>query len=374
MPPEREILQMPYKGSKAVLRIGNKWITARLRSHVNRARRGPVIREYIQRRHNWSDEQYDNVYWRTIGEVRRKSTLSQQRFTCKLMHGLLPVNHVRQHETQVAQCPNCAQCGDETIAHVFQCTHPEMTAKRAEIIAALRKKGLRKISKQILHVVAELVEQYASGGGVRVPTDHPTIQGALEAQEDLGWDDFFRGYIVSEWLQAFEDTHNGDSHQQFYQFQKIIWYEVALPQWQERNRLAHGSQSHDKRIESAKLAEELVWYSQHKDELPPSFREQWAGHSTDEISSMSLATRRLWLHHIEIARDAYAKRNAQRGEHQSTLSYYFNAFRAPIPPKPPYRRRRDVATQVEATEHAERVVLYREKGQPRIDTFLNKLE
>ncbi len=371
LPPEDEILQMPYEGSKAVLRIGKKWVTAGVKRHVYRARREPEIRKYIRRRHGWTEAQYDRVNWRIIGDVRRKSTFSQQRFTCKLMHGLLPVNHVRQHETQVAQCPNCAQCDDETIAHVFKCTHPEMAAKRAEIIAALRKKGLRKISKQILQTVAELVEQYANGGEMRATTEHPQIQEALEAQSNLGWDDFFRGYLVQEWLQALEATHNGDAYQQFYQFQKIIWYEVAFPQWQERNRLAHGSKSHDKRIESAKLAEELVWYRQHQDELPPDFRQRWAGHSIDEISNMSLATRRLWLHHIKIAKDAYDMRKEQREQNkQDTLSYYFKAFSKP---KQPQRRRRAAALD-EAAEHADKVVLYCEKGQPRIDSVLERLE
>jgi len=368
LPPEQEILQMPYEGSKAVLRIGNKWITAGMRSHVNKARREPILRKYIKRRHGWTDEQYDNVYWMTIGEVRRKSTLSQQRFTCKLMHGLLPVNHVKQHETQVSQCPNCRQCDDETIAHVFQCSHPDMAAKRAAIIAALRKKGLRKISRKILLRVANLVEQYANGGEIRTTSEDPRIQEALEAQRDLGWDDFFRGYLVKEWYQALESTHHGDAHQQFYQLQKLIWYEVALPQWHERNRLAHGTQSFDKQIESAHLAEQLVWYSQHREEMPPGFHQRWANHSIDEISNMDLATRRMWVHHLKIGRQAVEMRAEQRKKSQRTLSFYFNEFGPPLPP--PQRQR--VAD--EAEEHANRVVLYREEGQPTIDAVLNELE
>ena len=371
LPPQNEILQMPYEGSKAVLRIGNKWITAKERKFVYKARREPIIRQYIRRRHEWTDEQYDKVYWRIIGEVRRKSTLGQQRFTCKLMHGLLPVNHVRQHETQIAQCPCCTQCEDETIAHVFQCPNPEMAAKRAEIIAALRKKGLRKISRQILFTVAELVQQFAIGGEMRTTTNHPTVQAAIEAQRDLGWDDFFRGYLVKEWLPALEETHNGDAHQQFYQFQKIMWYDIAFPQWQERNRIAHGSQSHDKRIESAKLAEQLIWYSQHRDELPPNFHQQWAKHSIDEINNMSLETRRLWLHHIKIAQEALKKQKEQREKHQGTLSsFLINVFSENLPQP----RRRQRVAQDDAEEHAEGVVLYRVQGQPRIDSIFNKLE
>jgi len=55
-PPE-EILQMPYKGSKAVLRIRKEWVTAKEKIHLYNAKRGPKIWAYIKRRHKWSDEQ-----------------------------------------------------------------------------------------------------------------------------------------------------------------------------------------------------------------------------------------------------------------------------------------------------------------------------
>ena len=52
MPPHNELLQMPYEGSRAVLRIGDKWITARGKATLYRALRGPIAREYIKQRHN----------------------------------------------------------------------------------------------------------------------------------------------------------------------------------------------------------------------------------------------------------------------------------------------------------------------------------
>ena len=243
---------MPYAGSRAVLRVGDKWITARGTAAIYKARRGPIAREYIKQRHNWNDVQYDSVNWEIIGAVRKRSNIDLQRFTCKLMHGLLPVNHVRQHETNIAQCPGC-HCGDETIAHIFQCPNEQMIEKREEIVAALRKKGLRKLSRQILYTVAEMIEQYAAGVEVNPQaTNHPAVVAALKAQKKLGWEAFFRGYLVKEWLEAFRATHNTDAMQQFDQFQQMIWFDIAQPQWHARNRVAHGPNSNTDRIESAR--------------------------------------------------------------------------------------------------------------------------
>ena len=73
MPPHNELLQMPYEGSTAVLRIGDKWITARSKATLYRARRGLIAREYIKQRHNWTDAQYDSVNWEIIGAVHKRS-------------------------------------------------------------------------------------------------------------------------------------------------------------------------------------------------------------------------------------------------------------------------------------------------------------
>ena len=273
--------------------------------------RGPIAREYIKQRHNWTDAQYDSVNWEIIGAVRKRSNIDLQRFTCKLMHGLLPVNHVRQHETNIAQCPGC-HCGDETIAHIFQCPNEQMIEKREEIVAALRKKGLRKLSRKILHTVAEMIEQYAAGVEVNPQaTNHPAVVAALKAQKKLGWEAFFRGYLVKEWLEAFRATHNTDAMQQFDQFQQMIWFDIAQPQWHARNRVAHGPNSNTDRIESARTAEKLVWYNMHRHELLPAEQAILAQRNLQEILQMRPATRRACLHHLE---------NSHRGMGETQIS------------------------------------------------------
>jgi hypothetical protein len=77
LPPPEEILQMPYKGSKPVLRIGKEWVTAKEKRRLYNAKRGPKIWAYINRRHKWSDEQYGSVNWNTIGKVRRRVNINK---------------------------------------------------------------------------------------------------------------------------------------------------------------------------------------------------------------------------------------------------------------------------------------------------------
>ncbi len=242
-----------------------------------------------------------------------------------------------------------------------------MIEKRDEIVAALRKKGLRKLSRQILYTVAEMIEQYAAGVEVNPQaTNHPAVVAALKAQKRLGWEAFFRGYLVKEWLEAFRATHNTDAMQQFDQFQQMIWFDIAQPQWHARNRVAHGPNSNTNRIESARMAEKLVWYNMHRHELLPAEQKVLAERNLQEILRMRSATRRAWLHHLEIVTEAWEKRKYHRENNQRTLAEFFD-LQIPRPP-----RRRNIAK--EANEYADRKVLRREQNQPLIDNIFPRVD
>ena len=61
--------------------------------------------------------------------------------TSKIMHDWLPVMHMQAHITGVRQCL-CTY--DKTLDHLFHsCAHPTMKCKREELLAHLRKKGLK---------------------------------------------------------------------------------------------------------------------------------------------------------------------------------------------------------------------------------------
>ena len=374
LPPPDELMQMPYEGSKAVLRIGQTWITANEKRHLKAARQEPIIKKYIKKRHKWNDTQYASVHWDKIGQVRRRMSTSQQQFTCKLMHGLLPVGHVRKHVTHIAQCPGCT-CPDETIAHVFKCPNVRMKRKRAEIIEALRKKGLRKLSRQVITTLCELVQQYPDGNKFQFTTKHPKILAAIKAQSNLGWEYFFRGYLVKDWIQALDATKNTDPHQQFSTLLQFVWFDIAQPQWQERNNVAHEPNSYLERIESERLKHQLIWYNQHRHEILPIYQQPLAEHSVEEISRMQPATRRAWINILEMAvselrdRPSREEIRQQNEENRQRTITDFVDVQPQVQSRP---RRRNIAR--EAREQANRVILYREQMQPRIDSIFKPVE
>jgi hypothetical protein len=106
-PPLPPILTPPYEGSRAMLQINNIWITSHFKRELYKARRTTPMEEYLKTKYNWSKGTLNNIYWPSIKTVRQHLSHTKRMQTCKIMHGWLPVSHMRHHITGVNQCPGC---------------------------------------------------------------------------------------------------------------------------------------------------------------------------------------------------------------------------------------------------------------------------
>ena len=112
------VMELPYVGSWAMLRIKQTWISSKYKAEIYKARRTGPMRIYCAKRHGWTDAVFDMVSWDTVGRVQLKLTHTKQMQTCKIMHVWLPTAHMRQYITGINQYPGC-KYKDETILHLF---------------------------------------------------------------------------------------------------------------------------------------------------------------------------------------------------------------------------------------------------------------
>ena len=144
------------------------------------------MRTYCNNRHKWTRVQFDLVHWEAIWTVRRKLPDTKKMQTSKIMHGWLPVGHMRQHITGISQCPGCP-CGDETIRHVFQCPNERMNATRKKVLATMLKEGIKqKIKRPVMEAICHLIHS-ESKEVTNLMRDHhsPAIKEAIEQQMKL---------------------------------------------------------------------------------------------------------------------------------------------------------------------------------------------
>ena len=58
----RALLDLPYAGSQAMLKIQNKWITSRYADELYKSCRTGAMREYCKQKYNWTDEIFDLIH------------------------------------------------------------------------------------------------------------------------------------------------------------------------------------------------------------------------------------------------------------------------------------------------------------------------
>ena len=92
----RVILDPPYEGSQAMLKIRNRWVMSCYADELYKVRRSGPMREYCKQKYNWTDEVFDSIHWASVGNVRRKLPPTMQTQTFKIMHDWLSTGHMRQ--------------------------------------------------------------------------------------------------------------------------------------------------------------------------------------------------------------------------------------------------------------------------------------
>ena len=67
-----KVLQPPYEGSKAMLKMNGTWITSNLREHLLHTSHKPTVEKYYNKWFDWQEDIFDMVYWNSVRRVRSK--------------------------------------------------------------------------------------------------------------------------------------------------------------------------------------------------------------------------------------------------------------------------------------------------------------
>ena len=89
--PDPSALQPPYKGSKAMLKIGKTWITSAYGREIHHASRVPPMIEYCKKRHKWNDSMIAVIHQDMKGQVRKNKKWRDFINTMNMMHKWLPL-------------------------------------------------------------------------------------------------------------------------------------------------------------------------------------------------------------------------------------------------------------------------------------------
>ena len=265
-PIQQTILTPPYDGSRAMLKIGKTWITAHYKKAIYEAHRTPAMTAYMINKYSWTTDTIKTVNWASINSVRRTLSDTKRMQTCKIMHGWLPLGHMRHHITGINQCPGCTST-NETIDHMLKCPHPTITEKREEVLAQMLVMGKqKKIPKGVLTALIQLLTKHTTGATDYTTNTHSrAIQDAITQQMAIGVNMMARGYIGIGWM----DTVPTACHptQIMNKLQRMVWMDFFEPLWKNRNELLHQQKNNYETAENAALNEQLTWYQANRHTL-----------------------------------------------------------------------------------------------------------
>ena len=132
-----------------------------------------------------------------------------------------------------------------------------------------------------------------------------------------------RGFLAAKWVDAIEASGSNHPERRMATLQRLIWAEWVEPIWKTRNDILHGGTNQTNREENDRLAERMLWYMNHKEEVLTHHDQFLARFDMITVNKLRRKTKREWVRQLDVARLAYEREKHQKGLGQSTLHRYF---------------------------------------------------
>ena len=297
---------LPYKGSKAMVKIKDQWITDNITKRVTEAANSKATIDYIIGKFNWTDEQFQCVKWTAIGEARQGMTKIANTQISKLMYGWLNVGSQKQHMKQVGACPCCGM-EKETVLHLYQCPHTEMRQAREEAIGVIEEQLFKeKIPPIVATAFVEVIK-------ATIQSDEPALTGktckeiadAITQQQAIGLPLFLRGFITIGWRTAITKFTKERIGRKLVSLIKMLWSTLFTNIWTRRNAILHGSTSMNTKLEEESIEQQLLIFRDKRNEWLHYTMYHLVDYDDDKVKRWHLHAKKETLQLLEAAKKCY---------------------------------------------------------------------
>ena len=309
------------------------WKTSRfLQRHHGEAQ----LRTYIMEKHpHWTPETFDSIAWSSFHSAFKKLKNFERSRIIKFAHRWsATATRMNDWDRSVNQrCPNCMRTDtlpspyDEDEDHILRCTNDTILDARCRSLAQLERTLSALDTPKDVHAAilfgleswfdneryhgAEPAIEWPPPTYQYHPTDHAPIQAAFELQCEIGWDEFLRGRICSQWgtiMQSYYRRMNLPPHRNGMAWEvRVIssTWQIFFNTWQTRNGLLHGATDNENRQIRERDIDQQVRnaYTHDRNCIPPQHSALFS--TINDTLSKSLDTKIHWLHSIRSAKSAW---------------------------------------------------------------------
>jgi len=309
------------------------WNTRRfLQSHHGEK----ALRRRIMEKHpHWTDQTFRSVAWKSFRSAFSKLKEYEKTRIIKFANRW-SATAVRMNDWQRSinpRCPNCPRTDrlpspfDEDENHILRCSHPKIDTARNTAINRIEQllKSLdtpRDVTIAIMYGLRSWFtnEQYNGDeppilwpppGFQYHPQHHAQIQKAFETQTIIGWDEFLRGRISTDWGRIIQDYYRqmnlGDRRNSMLWEVQLIrsTWKIFFACWQTRNDLLHGAdQTEHNQIQTRDIDQQIRRaYLDDKNCIAPQHQGLFT--TVQDTLQKNLPTKIQWLHSIKSAKSAW---------------------------------------------------------------------
>jgi hypothetical protein len=272
--PAHDILQPPYKGSKAMLKIGDLWITSDYDDNIHFASTAPALRKYCHKRHKW-DKKTMELIWSNF--VR----------SMKLLHGWLPIMHNLGKYKHITQCPGC-ECPDETFLQLFNCLHHLMTEALEDALEKIDDIcHSTTIADSFSRALLSCINCGTTQTAAPVPNHPHELATAVKHQNRIGTHKMLQGYLAKSWGEALRATgYKGNHRLGLARLHRILWEQLFQRIWDTQNYILKKTPHRYNTTEEATLEQKLNWYRKNRHTVLSLHDRHLANIDSDKIKKM----------------------------------------------------------------------------------------
>jgi hypothetical protein len=265
--PEHRPLVPRLGHNGAQLHINGRTINGKYRHEIRLAKSEGPLPVYLMRKYSWTEAHMQLIDWKALTQALNRKREKEVALVKRLAEVTPTATITHRYGTsKSSKCPRC-QTDDETIDHVIRCSSDACVQGRSALLT-----HLRVVCTTALHSRLPLVDVLLDGLSCWFRhdtldcTDYPaSLRKLISDQNAIGWNQLFRGRMVTEWAQLQQQSllDNGcqtpslSGRSWVATVVSTIWTRF-FELWDGRNKIVHGVNINDyTTIQKAKLLDEL---------------------------------------------------------------------------------------------------------------------
>ena len=219
-------------------------------------------------------------------------------------------NLKRWNEQTHQSCPICGFDG-ETTDHILRCPHPSTITEWKKSIRSLKEWMMQQsTAPAIISAIEENLNAWRENRpAVAYEGPMPGMSKAIEAQNDIGWSPFIRGFVAVEWKEI-QSQHlkllkSKRSHKRWLKMIIIKFWQISWDMWRFRNGILHSQSPTSTTNYSFLLMTEILKEKEYGGTLLPPTCRYLFSQPQEKLLNSTINNKILWLANAWSARDTY---------------------------------------------------------------------